>query len=92
MIIITNIKITNNEIETDEIKATIYKRFLSVKYNNRLCAWISYNRKILRVHLPLNPDSYQEYKPQNFSTMKTYKNNPYTLKLNTKVYPGLIPP
>ena len=73
-----------DEIETDEIKATIYKRFLSVKYNNRLCAWISYNRKILRVHLPLNPDSYQEYKPQNFSTMKTYENNPYTLKLNTK--------
>lgn len=71
-------------IETDEIKATIYKRFMSIKYNHRLCAWISFNRKSLKVHLPLNPNSFVEYKPMNYSEIKTYLNNPYTLKLDTQ--------
>lgn len=73
-----------DSIETDEIKATIYKRFMSIKYNHRLCAWISFNRKSLKVHLPLNPNSFVEYKPMNYSEIKTYLNNPYTLKLDTQ--------
>ena len=73
-----------NIIESINLTTKIHKRFLSITYRHRLCGWISLTRNSLKIHLPIDPTTYLEYKPLDYSDKKTYIKNPYTLKLNTK--------
>ena len=65
-------------------KHRMFKRYVVVRYKGEVIAKVSITRNLLRLHLNMNPNSFNEFKHFDFSEYKCYETTPYTIKFDTK--------
>ena len=65
-------------------KHRMFKSYVVVRFGGNVIAKVSINKNLLRLHMDLNPESFNEFKHFDFSEYKRYENTPYTIKFDTK--------
>ena len=65
-------------------KYKMFKRYVVVRYSGEIIAKVSITKNLLRLHMNLNPESFNEFKHYDFSEYKRYENTPYTIKFDNK--------
>jgi hypothetical protein len=66
------------------IKLTIFKKFVNLRKDKELIGKLSLTKNSLKLHLALDPDTYEEIPHLDYSDKKTYSDFPFTVKITSK--------